>query len=110
MPDTIITPDGQMHTLLGSTTLESIIREYAGGQAADMVRELTERNAYEDARAETDLGAYEQSLEHWRRMARDWADDLKNVIDHLSGTTGVVTKICAAGMLSRLKTSIEEEL
>ena len=98
MPDTLVTPDGKMHTILGSTTLESIVREYAGDQAADMVRELT------------DLGVYEQSLEHRHRMAQDWSDALQSIIDRLTGTTGMVTKTCAADMLTRLKTSIEEEL
>ena len=107
MPDTIITPDGRMHTLLGGTTLESVIREYAGDQAADMVRELTERNAYEEARAETDLGVYEQSLEHWHRMAQDWVDELEDIIQQLAGRT---TKADASLQLMALKTSIEEEL
>lgn len=107
MPDTIITPDGRMHTLLGSTTLEGIVREYAGGQAADMVRELTERNAYEEARAETDLGIYEQSLEHWHRMAQDWVDELGSIIQRLAGR---MTKADASLRLMALKTSIEEEL
>lgn len=44
MPDTLVTPDGKMHTILGSTTLERIIREYAGDQAAAMVEKLTGRN------------------------------------------------------------------
>ena len=94
MADTLITPDGQLHTLLGSTTLESVIRDYAGDEAADMVRALAQRNAYEEARAETDLGAYEASLEHWHRMAQDWAD----------------TRAGLSLRLMALKSSVEEEL
>lgn len=107
MPDTIITPDGRMHTLLGGTTLESIVREYAGDRAADMVHELAQRNAYEEARAETDLGVYEQSLEHWHCMAQDWVDELEDIIQHLAGRT---TKADASLQLMALKTGIEEEL
>lgn len=43
MAETIYTPDGKMHVLVGSTTLESIIREYAGDDAANAVRDLLER-------------------------------------------------------------------
>ena len=107
MADTIITPDGRMHTLLGSTTLESIIREYAGDQAADAVQKLVDRNVYEEARAETDLGIYEQSLEHWHRMAQDWVDELADIIQQLAGR---MTKTDASLQLMALKTSIEEEL
>ena len=110
MPDTLVTPDGKMHTILGSTTLERIIREYAGDQAAAMVEKLTGRTIYEEARAETDLGVYEQSLEHWHRMAQDWLDALQSIIDCLTGTTGAAAKTHAADMLTRLKTSIEAEL
>lgn len=42
--ETITTPDGKMHVLLGSTTLESVIREYAGDEAADAVHQLIERD------------------------------------------------------------------
>lgn len=37
MAETIYTPDGKTHVLLGSTTLESIVRQYAGDDAADQV-------------------------------------------------------------------------
>ena len=107
MADTLITPDGRLHTLLGSTTLESVIRNYAGDEAADRVRALAQRNAYEEARAETDLGVYEQSLEHWHRMAQDWVDELGDIIQQLAGRT---TKADASLQLIALKTSIEEEL
>lgn len=107
MADTLITPDGQLHTLLGSTTLESVVQDYAGDEAADMVRALAQRNAYEEARAETDLGAYEASLEHWRRMAQDWADELGDLIQHLAGR---VTRTELSLRLMALKNSVEEEL
>ena len=107
MADTLITPDGQLHTLLGSTTLESVIRNYAGDEAADRVRALAQRNAYEEARAETDLGAYEASLEHWHRMAQDWADELSDIIRHLAGR---VTRAGLSLRLMALKSSVEEEL
>ena len=37
MADTVYTPDGRAHVLLGSTTPASVIREYAG---EDVLREL----------------------------------------------------------------------
>ena len=107
MADTLITPDGRLHTLLGSTTLESVVRDYAGDEVADRVRALAQRNAYEEARAETDLGAYEASLEHWRRMAQDWADELGDLIQHLAGR---VTRAELSLRLMALKNSVEEEL
>ena len=107
MADTLITPDGRLHTLLGSTTLESVVRDYAGDEVADRVRALAQRNAYEEARAETDLGAYEASLEHWRRMAQDWADELGDLIQHLAGR---VTRAELSLRLMALKSSVEEEL
>lgn len=86
MAETLTTPDGQLHTLIGSTTLESLVRKYAGDQAADLVQEALKRNAYDEARAETDLGSYEASLEHWRQTVQDWVDETEVV------TTGEHTK------------------
>jgi len=42
MADTLYTKDGKGHVLLGSTTLESIVREYAGDDAGDRVHNLVE--------------------------------------------------------------------
>ena len=39
MAETIITPDGKVHTLMGSTNEVSLIREYAGDELADWVLE-----------------------------------------------------------------------
>lgn len=43
MAETLYTPDGRTHVLVGSTTLESIVREYAGDEAAALVRAAPER-------------------------------------------------------------------
>lgn len=80
MVETITTPDGKFHTLLGSTTRESIVREYTGDDAANAVRELVEHDIYEEARVDTDLGAYEASLGHWRCEAQSWVDQLNSVL------------------------------
>lgn len=40
MADTVYTPDGRAHVLLGSTTPASIIREYAG---EDVLRSIQSR-------------------------------------------------------------------
>lgn len=81
MPDIIYTPDGKAHTLLGSTTLEEIVRYYAGGDAADRVQEALVRNAYEEARARSDLEAYEEEVVALRRYIGDWADDLRSIME-----------------------------
>lgn len=39
MAETITTPDGKTHVLLGSTTELSLIREYCGDELADRLRE-----------------------------------------------------------------------
>lgn len=82
MADTLYTPDGKQHVLLGSTTLESVIRKYAGEDAAQQVRTLLEQDAYETARAETDLGNYEESLDHWQRVAQDWIAEIDALLKH----------------------------
>lgn len=107
MADTIYTPDGKAHVLIGSTTAETLVREYAGNDLGDILHALEECNAYEEARAETDLGAYEASLEHWRRMAQDWVDELGDLIQHLAGR---VTRAELSLQLMALKSSVEEEL
>lgn len=106
MIETLTTPDGRFHTLIGSTTLASIVRDYAGDQAAGMVQALAERDAYEEARVETDLGAYEQSLDHWHRMAQDWTEELARLISR----TGRTTKAELSLALIALKAEIEGEL
>lgn len=108
MVDTLITPDGRLHTLLGSTTLESVVRDYAGDEAADMVRALAQRNAYEEARAETDLGAYEASLEHLHRMAQDWVDKLRDIV--ADAPLRSTTKARMAEDIKEVIESIEIEL
>lgn len=109
MPDTIITPDGRMHTLLGSTTVESIIREYAGEELARAYETLLARDAYAEAQANTDLGVYEAELDHWRRMAADWVCDLQDLIHQLASAHGI-TKAGAVSKLEQLRRQIEEEL
>ena len=37
MAETVYTPDGKLHTLLGSCTIGEIVREYAGEDAAKLV-------------------------------------------------------------------------
>lgn len=108
MADTIYTPDGKMHVLLGSTTMESIIREYAGGEAAKWVHREVVRNAYDEARAETDLGAYEESLSHIHGMMRDWVDDLTALVE--LAETGKTTKRAILVGLRGVIKNIKSEL
>lgn len=81
MPDTIYTPDGKMRTPLGSTTLEESVRTYAGSDAADRVRWEIMRNAYEEARANSDLEAYEEEVTALHQYIRGWVDDLRSIVE-----------------------------
>lgn len=108
MAETIYTPDGKTHVLVGSTTLESIIREYCGDESADIVQRLQENNAYEEARANTDLGAYEEELSTLHRYMQDWVDDLKALAK--STENKKFTKRCIAEYLLRIASAIEIEL
>ena len=76
MAETVYTLDGKLHTLLGSCTIGEIVREYAGEDAARLVEELAGQNARAEADVETDLLSYERDLDHWHRMAQDWAGEL----------------------------------
>ena len=94
MAETIITKDGKCHTLLGSTTPVSIIREYCGDEIADWV----ERNLdYMDRKEMSDLGAYEADLDHLRRMMQDWVEELR-----------VIAALCENMRIS--KASIRQEI
>lgn len=110
MVETITTPDGKFHTLLGSTTLESIVREYAGDDAANAVRELVEHDIYEEARVDTDLGAYEASLEHWRREAQSWVDQLNSVLKQSTQHPRKYTRAALLLILQKLSQDISKEL
>ena len=109
MPDTLISPDGRLHTLLGSTTLESIVREYAGEDAAKLVENLVSKNARAEAIVETDLLSYEQDLEQWHRMAQDWASELEAIAKKLDSDKAL-RRAGAAQRIRLLKKQIESEL
>lgn len=110
MVETMTTPDGKFHTLLGGTTLETIVREYAGDDAANAVRELVEHDIYEEARVHTDLGAYEARLEHWRREAQDWVDQLNSVLMLNMRYPRKYTRAALLLVLQKLSQDISEEL
>lgn len=110
MAETITTKDGKLHTLLGSTTLESIVREYAGDEAADEIRCLVARDVYAEYRAETDLGAYEASLEHWRRTAQDWVNDINAVLMSTAQNPKKHTRASLLLILQKLAQDISKEL
>lgn len=79
MAETVYTPDGKLHTLLGSCTIGEIVREYAGEDAAKLVENLVSKNTRAGADVETDLLSYERDLDHWHRMAQDWAGELEAI-------------------------------
>ena len=76
MAETMVTPDGKLHVLLDNASFEAVIREYAGYDAAMRLHALLGRDTYDTARTNTDLGAYEASLERWQRMAQEWAEEI----------------------------------
>lgn len=92
MAETVYTPDGKLHTLLGSCTIGEIVREYAG----------------EDA-AKTDLLSYERDLDHWHRMAQDWAGELEAIAKKFDSDK-VLCRADAAKRIRLLKKQIESEL
>lgn len=110
MVKTITTKDGKFHTLLGSTTLESIVREYAGDDVADEVRLLVERDVYEEYRVETDLGAFEASLEHWRRTAQDWVGRIDAVLTSSAQKPRKHTRASLLLILQKLAQDIAKEI
>lgn len=76
MAETIYTPDGKVHVLVGATTPESIVREYCGDELADWIARKLD---YTDRKEQSDLTAYEADLDHIHRMMRDWVDELENL-------------------------------
>ena len=74
---TLYTPDGKLHTLLGSVTLAAIVREYAGEEASIMVEDLEDHAAAARYLLDSDLESYEASLEHWHDQVQGW----KEIID-----------------------------
>ena len=109
MVETVYTPDGKLHTLLGSCTIGEIIREYAGEDAARQVEELTRQNARAETIVETDLLSYEQDLDHWHRMAQDWAEELEAIAKKLDSDKAL-RRADAAKRIRLLKRQIEFEL
>lgn len=76
MAETIYTKDGKCHTLLGSTTPVSIIRDYCGDDVANRVERKLDR---ENRKEQSDLGEYEADLEHLHRLLSDWSDELEHL-------------------------------
>ena len=79
MADTLYTPDGRVHTLLSAHALADIIRDYAGDEAAEAVAQLLDRDAYQEARAHSDLEGYETELEALRDAVGDWVTELLDI-------------------------------
>lgn len=108
MPETLITPDEKMHTLFSHSALADLVAEYAGEDAARKVAAEQARNAYDEAKANTDLGAFEADLEHLHRQMRDWADDIGEMIEDLYAHQISKHEIAEAAIY--LKKQIEKEL
>lgn len=108
MAETIYTPDGKVHVLVGATTPEAIVREYCGDELGDIVQKLQENKAYEEARANTDLGAYEEELLTLHGYMQNWVDDLKALAK--STENKKFTKRCISESILRIARGIEIEL
>lgn len=76
MAETIYTPDGKTHVLVGATTPASIVREYCGAELADRIAQKLD---YTDRKEQSDLLAYEADLDHLHRAMQDWVDDLEHI-------------------------------
>lgn len=109
MAETVYTPDGKLHTLLGSCTIGEIVREYAGEDAAKLVENLVSKNTCAGADVETDLLSYERDLDHWHRMAQDWAGELEAIAKKFDSDK-VLCRADAAKRIRLLKKQIESEL
>ena len=105
MAETIITKDGKCHTLLGSTTPVSIIREYCGDEVADWAERAVSGVT---VREQSDLAAYEADLDHLHRMMQDWSDDLEAIA--LKLTDRGFRKAWAAHQIRITSSSIQNEL
>ena len=106
MAETIYTPDGKLHVLIGSTTLLEIVREYAGDEAADR---LAGQLDYTNQKEQSDLSAYEADLDHLHRILQDCVDDLDSVVQNLRFDRRY-TKDYAAHQIEMVKRAIEGEL
>lgn len=104
MADTVTTPDGKMHVLVGSTTIESIVLEYAGREAAAYITGLIDGAKEEVEASQDELRSYEGDLEYWRTLVRDWADELKHQISELRGPR----QSAALPALKKLQKQMEE--
>lgn len=108
MAKTIITKDGKCHVLVGNTTLESVVREYAGDEPADLVKQALERNVRAEYKAQTDLGAYEEELNTLHGYMRDWVEELRRIA-FLCGDRKVTKATLRDSVLSIIS-SIENEM
>lgn len=105
MAETIYTKDGKCHTLLGSTTPVSIIRDYCGSEVAEWVERQLDR---EDRKERSDLGAYEADLDHLRRMMQDWVEELRIIAALCENTR--LSKASIRQEIINLKADIADEL
>ena len=110
MADTLYTSDGKMHVLLGATTLVNLIREYMGDEAADAVAELEKQDAYERARAESDLASYEASLDHLHRQAGDWVESVDQLLKSAAESPRQYPRTKLLDALQDLRNSINSEI
>lgn len=110
MADTLYTSDGKMHVLLGSTTLVSLIREYMGDDAANAVAELEKNDAYERVRADSDMDAYEASLDHLHRQASSWVEQIDHVVRHALMEPRKYPRAKLISLAQDLRKSINKEI
>lgn len=102
MAETIYTPDGKAHVLLGATAPEAIVREYCGDELADRIAQKLD---YTDRKEQSDLLAYEADLDHLHRMMQDWVDDLEHLTTLCGNCKFTKASICAGirGVIESIK-------
>lgn len=87
MADTIITKDGKVHVLLGSTTPVSIIREYCGDEAADWASRVLEKREQTE-KLISRIQELEEELESAYSDLSDANEEIESLgckIDYLEG-------------------------
>ena len=84
MPDVIVMPDGRTRTIFDEMAIVTLVREYAGDEIAEAVRQwkdIKDNTEYEtEYRAQTDLDNYEAQLEHLQRFLDDIRTDIYSII------------------------------
>lgn len=83
MADVIVLKDGKVETVLESKDFQYLVDKYMGYDAEqyfeNLIKELQEEADYNQSKVETDLGAYEASLESNTRCFQDILEEMEEM-------------------------------